>query len=266
MMLPATPPITTSQIMQRLRAQYSKDAYALIPEVGNATGMNTTRHADALVMGLWPSRGMLVEGFEVKASRQDWQRELAKPAKADPIFKFCDRWWLVVGDPNIVRLGELPKPWGLMVPHKEGLKVAIAAPELQPEPLSRNFIAAILRGVQKHVLPEAALEKAVKEAEQRGYNEGREAEEKNSNAGYALKRLNETVRNFEAASGIRLNEGWHGPTKIGEAVKFILQHGEDRPLKLAEDMMRQYQRLADMLAKEIEAMQKVSAVPAGAAN
>src|SRR5438876_1169784 len=72
--------------------------------------------ADALAMSLWPSRGLELHGFEIKASRADWRTELRNPETADEIATRCDRWWIVAGSADIVTDGELPPTWGLLVP------------------------------------------------------------------------------------------------------------------------------------------------------
>lgn len=99
---------SSQHVLSLLRERYPKDSHALITEVGNATGYATNRHADAIAMSLWPSRGLEIMGFEVKVSRSDWVSELKNPAKADAIALYCDTWWLVVSDAKIVQPGELP--------------------------------------------------------------------------------------------------------------------------------------------------------------
>jgi len=44
---------------------------------------------------LWPSRGLHLMGFEIKAGRGDWLRELKDPGKAEGIAAYCDQWWVV---------------------------------------------------------------------------------------------------------------------------------------------------------------------------
>lgn len=111
-----------------------------------ATGKRTTlRTADAIAVDLWPSSGNLVHGFEVKVSRSDWLTELRDPTKADAIRRFCDHWWLVVSDPQIVR-GDLPDGWGLLAVGRDGkLRQRVAAPRLPREPMSPTFTASLLR-------------------------------------------------------------------------------------------------------------------------
>ncbi len=61
--------------------------------------------------------------------------------------RFCDRWWLVVADRTMVAKGELPPTWGLLAPRAGTLYTIVEAPKLSPEPLSRNFMATLLRRV-----------------------------------------------------------------------------------------------------------------------
>lgn len=97
----------TGDIKAAMRARYCAPEWALMFEVGDGTGVNQRRWADAVAMNLWPSRGMEVNGFEIKVSRSDWQRELKNPAKAESVQQYCDRWWIVTA-PGIVKDGELP--------------------------------------------------------------------------------------------------------------------------------------------------------------
>src|SRR3546814_14292373 len=71
------------------------------------------RTVDALAVDLWPSSGHLIHGFEVKVSRGDWLTALRDPEKAEAFKPYCDCWWLVVSDPEIVR-DDLPEGWGVM--------------------------------------------------------------------------------------------------------------------------------------------------------
>ena len=116
----------TKQVIEALKTKYDDNgqSYAFMEQVGNATGWKCNRHADAIAVSLWKSRGLAIFGFEVKVSRQDWIKELKNPGKAEPIAQYCNQWYLVVGDKDIVQFGELPMNWGLMIPHtKNTLKI-----------------------------------------------------------------------------------------------------------------------------------------------
>lgn len=107
--------------------------------------MRATRSADAIAMSLWPSLGLELHGFEFKVSRADWLRELKDPRKAETFKRYCDRWWLVAGSSAIVRPGELPNGWGMLVLQGDRLVRLADAPRLDPQPVTRPFLAALLR-------------------------------------------------------------------------------------------------------------------------
>ncbi|QIV65781.1 hypothetical protein Cp1R7AA1_177 [Mesorhizobium phage Cp1R7A-A1] len=138
--------LKTSDINAALRRYFKTTEYALMFEVSNSTGSNARRHADAIAMNLWPSRGLLIEGIEVKVSRSDWRRELGDPAKAELIAQYCDKWWVVTPE-NIVHDHELPALWGHMIVSDSGVvRVKKPAPKKNGvKPLDRAFAAAMLR-------------------------------------------------------------------------------------------------------------------------
>jgi len=155
--------MTSSEVIDRLRARYTARPgevveWAFFEQVRAGTGAYAQRTSDAVAMNLWESRGLAVHGFEVKVSRSDWQREMRQPEKADPLVARCDFWWLVVSDSDIVRDGELPEGWGLMVPHATGFKVAKQAAKNPTANIDRGFVASLLRRIDrdsitaKHVL------------------------------------------------------------------------------------------------------------------
>ena len=144
-----TSPGPHSLLRQRYESQ--RGAWAYLEEVGNGTGGKKTRSADALALSLWPSRGIELHGHEIKVSRGDWLRELRDVGKADSIQRFCDRWWLVIGDAAIVAPGELPPRWGLMVVKGGRLVVSKDAPLLKRSPWTPAFVAAVFRAHTKHV-------------------------------------------------------------------------------------------------------------------
>lgn len=119
--------------------------YVYAAQVRSHAGFDAARTADAVAMDLWPSKGLVLHGHEIKISRSDWLHELRQPEKWLPVGRYCTRWWLVVPTADIVRPGELPDTWGLMVVGPTGAQVVKQAPRLTPEPLKRTFVAALLR-------------------------------------------------------------------------------------------------------------------------
>lgn len=155
---PAPAAAPEKSVWELLREKFPPGSYALFPEVRNATGVRGDRYADAVMMSLWPSRGLEITGFEIKASRSDWLRELKDPRKAEGVACYCDRWFVLATSKDIVKVDELPKTWGLMARGARGLGVVKAAPLLTPIPADRLFIASMLRAGQKQI--ETAVEAA----------------------------------------------------------------------------------------------------------
>lgn len=139
-------------MLRLLEKRYPSDRYALFPQVADSTGSAGRRYADAIAFGLWPSRGLEIQGFEIKVSRADWLRELKDHGKSASVQAYCHRWWIVAGDKSIVKPEELPLTWGLLVPRGEdGIMAKVKAPLLEAKELSRNFCAAIMRRAsEKH--------------------------------------------------------------------------------------------------------------------
>lgn len=147
-LLDKTVSVTTADICAAMRATYCQPEWALFFEVANGTGANARRHADAVAMNMYPSRGLAVHGFEFKASKSDWRRELSNPQKAEEIAQYCDMWSVVTG-PGIVAPHELPLSWGLIEVVNGKLRTKIAATKKEAKTLTRSFVAAILRGHAK---------------------------------------------------------------------------------------------------------------------
>jgi hypothetical protein len=144
-------------------------------------------------------------------------RELRDPEKSDEIQRFCSYWWIAT-PPDIVRAGELPETWGhIEVTAK--CKVLKQAPKLDAQPLSPEFVAAILRNAaenqQQHVAnaawkareeqralasPERAEELQRKLTESQCLIDG--LKRQLERAKEPEQRLTEVVRNFEREVGL----------------------------------------------------------------
>ncbi len=203
---------TASEVLAALAARYPAPQFAFLPQVADSTG-SVGRTADAIAMSLWPSRGLELIGFEIKVNRADWLRELKQPEKAESILRFCDRWYIAIPHQGIVGPGELPPTWGLIETAGGRARVTTEAPKLEASPLSRRFLAAVLRRVDA-VRPDR---KMLAEAEKKARDHARDE------VAAEAKRLRGAVEKFEAAAGVRL-EDWRA-TEIGEAVRFALDGG-----------------------------------------
>ena len=233
------------EIHAALRARFALPEYALMFEVRSGTGHSSqVRYADAMALGLWPSRGMDLIGFEIKVSRSDWLREMKEPQKADRIGYFCDRWYVVAGAKEIVLPGELPSGWGLMVPRGDGLVVSKEAPPLMDvKPMSRAFLASLMRAASVQCPAEAVIADRVtlalaQQAEQFKQSRDREARSNEQD----LKLLREAVEDFERTSGVSIR-GWRGK-KVGEAVRFILEGGLEQRLRAVARIATEIAELA----------------------
>jgi len=238
----------SKEIIYALKNKYSPEVgeWAFLEQVGKSISDSYNTWADAIVVGMWKSRGHEIIGFEVKTSRQDWLREKRKPSKADGVGKFCHRFYLVVGDESIVKEGELPMNWGLMVPHtKNSLRIKKEAVIIKnPEPATMGFMCAILRRAMQQCLPEKRLQREYRrgltEGEKIGQNWNKkqlEWKEKQNQS------LIDKIEHFEKEAGFKIDEGWNKPEEVGKILKMILEGNYERYLQKLEDMK---ERLMDM--------------------
>lgn len=215
--------MTEAEMLQRLAVRYAAPAWSFLRHVADGTGIQKSRTLDAMAMSLWPSRGLHLHGFEVKVSRGDWQRELADPAKADGFAAVCHAFWLVAPK-EIVKPGELPPTWGLLVPHGTGLRVEKEAPIQDRPPMSWDMLAAFLRGVakgQEGMIPRSEIDAQIKAAQAKGEERARALAD--TSADRALADLRQNVAAFESASGVEI-QSWQGQ-RIGDAVRQVLAYG-----------------------------------------
>lgn len=253
----------SSTVRRALRDRYPVGEYALFFEVANAAGFSGSRYCDAMAMGLWPSRGLPLQGFEIKVSRSDWLRELKQPAKAENHFAYCDHWWLVAAKGVVKELDEIPSTWGFLelgaepdLPFAEtakppALRQRKPAPKLTPKPLDRSMIAAILKRASQ--ADEATVQAAVRKATEQIRKDAvadveRRIRERTRDAAHQLDR----IARIEKALGHPLADGYEDPERIGQTLKAIEAIGVENTWGGLRDMQRQMQsatkRLDEALA------------------
>lgn len=265
----------TDAIRKALRARYPSDGMrtsprgVLLEEVRNATGFDATRSVDAIGFNFWPSDGLSVTGYEIKASRSDWLRELKDPEKAFAFARYCDFWWVVAGSEKVVADGELPPNWGLFILNAKGkLHPVTPAAKLSPEPMSRAMLMSIVRAACSSTwehLVEAASSERVARAKQ-------EAESSSRHVRMAYEDLRKLVAEFEEASGMQIgtHDSRHEVRRIGaivRAVRGVLSAGFEGALSTVEGHARVLRGLAeqaDAAAAEIRQLQDVDRRQAGA--
>lgn len=210
---------------QLLAKAYPAPEWALFFEVANSTGARANRYADAVALGIWPSRGYAVIGFECKTDRRDWLRERANPAKADTIVGLVDRFYLVT-TPGVAATAEVPDTWGHLEANEGGTKLLTrrAAPDLPNRDrnvLARGFMASILRKVPETTVPKATMANVVEERVKEALARSREGHQERYLQA-KITDLEAVLSTFQAKTGVDLKRGWPGPEKIGAAVQAVL--------------------------------------------
>ena len=140
------PAMTSQQVLTALRSGPLREpAHAWLLEVRNSVGYTRqVRYADALVLSVWPSRGLWIAGIEVKISRNDWLRELDNPKKSAELQRFCHYWWIAAPE-GVVNADELPEKWGHYVIRGQKARASQKATLLKPDALTMDFVASVLR-------------------------------------------------------------------------------------------------------------------------
>lgn len=260
------PALTEDELLKRLRVRYTEragngDAWAFIPQVRSAAAFDARRTIDAYAMALWPSRGLVLHAFEIKSARSDWLREMKNPAKAEVFCELADFFWLVVGDKEIVKPGELPPTWGLLVPHGAGLRVEVEAPVLRdltpararggrtlPPAFGRSFLAALLRSA---CAVGNATPQEIAEARQEAHDNARASFEQQASMWKGLHEdLQREVMAFSRESGISISKRWAGDRdarEVGEALRLLLQG--DSQIDAQVERLRRLEAEAERIAK-----------------
>lgn len=233
--------ITSSDIKLGIRSSRGA-GYQTFFEVGDDTGARVHRHADAVSIGIWPSTGHQVHGFEIKVSRTDFLNEMKDPAKSQAIFRYCHRWSLAT-PPGLVKIDELPPNWGLVTWDGCVLRTVRQAPLLTPEPLSAGFVAAIVRraGEADSALIAAAVEKARREwREQAAKLHDQELERRRLGNSDEAKRAIEIITKLQADLGTDYIHAFEIP-EIVASLKIV------RKMRLAGSGWGTIERVSDQL-------------------
>lgn len=222
--------LKSSDIRKAMSDRWSDPEWAIMWEVGQGTGRNSGRYADAVMMSLWPSRGLELHGVEIKVSRSDWKREAADPAKAETIAQYCDRWWIHTPENVVDDLSDLPPAWGLREWTGKKWVTVREAEKTEAKPVPRSFLAAMLRradGTMRGMIQEAketARQElwGERERNQRQYHEQVRCEVERRTKEYAD--LQQKFDDFEAAFGAELAAGWGTDfAALGGAAKAVYE-------------------------------------------
>lgn len=228
---------------------------AFLTQVPDGTGARARRTIDAVAMTLWPSRGLSLNGYEVKCSRKDWIAELRAPEKADAHARYVDRFYVVTAEDVVRDEAEVPDAWGWYCAHGTTMRCRKEAPLLEPEPINRTYLAAFLRAAvyQGDATPEEV--QAALRVQRERLTSAHKAEL--TSLRNDLAEVRERIRGFESASGLRIGE-WadHDPRKVGAAVNLVLR-GEAEVAKYEQRLMgllATVQRLHEQLDTQVRVL------------
>lgn len=240
-----------------LKKQYPDGQFALMQEVSNAAGFDRSGSADFIAMSLWPSRGLTLEVIELKSYRGDWLNELRNPRKQETFFKHADYFWLLTIDETIASIEEIPSTWGWMCIKGKKITIKKNAPKLEPEPINKSFLAALLKraSCKKDWIHKDMIEDRVTE------EVDRRVKSKNSNEQYfkdAYDDLQSKVKEFERESGLQITYGWHKGRTYAKAIKTIETCGEiEKHIKKLENLNNSIQQIQSTINHELSEIKNI---------
>jgi hypothetical protein len=244
--------VSEPSLLDMIRNRHPSPGWVTIAEMPNSTGTGASRRLDAVSLGVWPSNGFTLHGFEIKVERSDVKRELAQPSKADAIARFCDYFWLVVPDMAIVADLVIPENWGILAPQRGTLYAKRKAAKLDASPFTRGFAAAMLRKVVVEWVSKEDHEKLHADIERRVAERVKQHLERNMD--YEQRALLNKVRDFKEHSGIDLEAAEpYQIDNIAEAVKVVM---EARQLARSKGKFRIDQEPAMLVRREIESLEE----------
>lgn len=247
---------------QILRNRFPENEYVLIQEVSDRSGFSRSRSLDFMLINLWESRGLAITGIELKRSRTDWLRELKKPEKQENHIKYCDYFYLLTD--NIAAFPEeIPVNWGHMhITDKGVLKTVKQAPKLNPLPVDRSLLCAMLRRAasKSGYVFESEIEDHIQQRAEiltREKNTKRQVELEN------YENLKKSLKEFEDAIGIGLDE-WKSryrwrmePKEVGAAIKILMDNKPEDILKHMETLKSNADRIYNTVNKSLEEIKKI---------
>ncbi len=254
--------ITTGDVMERLAAQYARDEYVVLFDIGDAVGTKYRRRADAIVIGCWQSTGRHIEGFEIKVSRGDWLREVKAVEKADPFLNLVDKWWLVCPD-GVAKAEEVPACWGWKTLTKHGFRVQRPATLLPnaDRDINRLFALELLRKSFRCQLDAPEVRAALKAASEiKEATITQRVSSEVSQQRHDGERLRERVEKFEKTSGLKLDDWRLGD--VGKDAKAIAKL-HDEGYGSAASRLEQHERVLETLLEDTREARAALAVAAG---
>lgn len=250
--------ITAAEIRNAMKKRWSDPEWALMWEVSESTGAMACRSADAVMMSLWPSRGLEMHGVEIKVSRSDWKREAKDPTKAEAIAKYCDRWWIHTSPGVVDDISDMPPAWGLREFDGKKWKTIKEAEKTEATPVTRQFLASLLRrsdGLMQTFINDAlrqGREAAEREAKNLRDNYFKDVERAVERKTAHLAKGADQVQKFNAVFGEGAASSWEcQPEMWGKAAKALAQIGSEYAYSGLSERLRK-------AADEIDALVSIS--------
>ena len=194
--------VTSDDIRKALSERYCEPDWYLGFEVGDGCGSEVTRHADAIAICPYPSRGYEALGFEIKVSKQDLKREIEQPAKAEALAKYCNYWFLVVPK-GLTEDIQIPEPWGI-IEYIDGKLRQKKKAVFSKKAIDIGFCCAFVRSTRradtaKDIMHEREREKIIRE----------NIDMKIRNDLWDYEKLKERLENIKKRTGIDLTSKWY---------------------------------------------------------
>lgn len=242
---------------QALRTKFPEQEYVLIKEVADSSSKR--RRLDFMAINLWESRGLAINGIEVKSYRGDWLNELRNPAKQELHLPYCDYFYLFTTDEKVAKLEEIPENWGWMTLRDGKVFTLKKAPKLtQVEHLPKPLIIAMIRRaadksefIHRDSIKEEVEQKVESKMAYRSADNERQLERYKQQ----YEELKEKVEAFESEFGVRFPTSSWGieyPKELGNKLKFLLRNDIDVYFKKFASLKSLSEDLVEKLDQSIK--------------
>lgn len=245
--------MTSDDIIDALEKRYAPPEWATLLEVYDKTSTAGKRRADMVAINCFRSRGWEIHGIEIKVSTGDLSKEIRNAEKAEEVGKYCDRWYVAIPSALKKHAPSVPAAWGVItVTEKGSTRIIRQAEKIEPVPISRGFMAAVMRRAAERLVLFRQFEAKARDADKMR-SEGFEAGQKLRNDLFEIergehKRVLEEVARFEKASGLRITRSWD-LEEIGTTVRALMPYLRNRNFDSIRNMLsRQIARLQEGLS------------------
>lgn len=144
----------TAYITEKLGDLHSPLEWVYLQElrIGGGYGKDSEQRLDGFAIAYAPSKQNRAIVYEVKVSRSDFMSEIKKPIKRRRGLAYSNEFYFVCPQ-GMVKVEEVPPECGLIEVSEQGdLLITTKAPFRDTFPLPRNFIASVLRRLDRERL------------------------------------------------------------------------------------------------------------------